>query len=311
MSQFALFGASGAIGKSLADALRSRQIPYRVVGRSEAGLKEYASDPLAEAVIWNPDQPESVRSAAKGVDTLIYLVGVPYHQFQLHPQLMRKTIAEATAEQVKRIVLVGTVYPYGRPQAEYVREDHPRNPHTFKGKMRKEQEDVLLEAHSRGDIQATILRLPDFYGPGVDKSFLHECFRAAKKGGTANMIGPIDTPHEFVFVPDVGPVLLDLAEKNEAYGKWWNFAGAAAITQRQMAEQIFRAAGKPLKIRVAGKTMLRVLGLYNPLMRELVEMHYLMTAPVLTDDSALRNLLGNVKKTSYDEGIRLTLDATQ
>jgi nucleoside-diphosphate-sugar epimerase len=311
LSRFALFGASGAIGKSLVEALRSRQIPYRVVGRSEASLKEYASDPLAETVIWNPDEAESVRSAARGVDTLIYLVGVPYHQFQLHPQLMRKTIAGATAERVKRVVLAGTVYPYGRPQTEFVREEHPRNPHTFKGKMRKEQEDVLFDAHRRGDIQATILRLPDFYGPGVDKSFLHGCFRAAKKGGTANMIGPIETPHEFVFVPDAGPVILDLAEKNEAYGKWWNFAGPGAVTQRQMAEQIFRTAGKPLKIRVAGRTMLRLLGLFNPLMRELVEMHYLMTTPVLMDDSALRDLLGNVKKTSYNEGIRLTLDATQ
>jgi hypothetical protein len=40
----------------------------------------------------------------------------------------------------------------------------------------------------------------------------------------------------------------------------------------------------------------------------LVEMNYLMTNPVLMDDSALQGLLGGVKKTSYDEGIRNTLD---
>ena len=32
------------------------------------------------------------------------------------------------------------------------------------------------------------------------------------------MVGPIDTPHEFVFVPDVGPVALDLGD--EAGGPW-------------------------------------------------------------------------------------------
>ena len=45
--------------------------------------------------------------------------------------------------------------------------------------------------------------------------------------------------------------------------------------------------------------MLRVLGLFNPLMREMVEMHYLQTTPVIMDDSALSSLLGSLKKTTY------------
>lgn len=37
-------------------------------------------------------------------------------------------------------------------------------------------------------------------------------------------------PHEFVYVPDVGPVALALAAKEQAYGKWWNFAVAGVTT---------------------------------------------------------------------------------
>jgi hypothetical protein len=33
------------------------------------------------------------------------------------------------------------------------------------------------------------------------------------------MVGPVDKPHEFVYVPDFGAVALALAEKDEAYGK--------------------------------------------------------------------------------------------
>ena len=40
------------------------------------------------------------------------------------------------------------------------------------------------------------------------------------------------------------------------------------------------------------------------IMRELVEMHYLQTTPVLMDDSALAKLLGNVKKTPYAVGVK-------
>lgn len=305
MPKFALWGAAGAVGRSIADALRERGEEYRVVGRDAERLKKsFGGDAKAEMVAWNPDDPASVRAAARGVDTLIYLVGVPYNHFELHPQLMQKTLDGAIAEGVKRIVLIGTVYPYGLPQTPKVTEQHPRNSTTFKGRMRKEQEDILFAAHTAGKIQATELRLPDFYGPGVESSFLHEIFKAAAQGGTANVVGPIDTPHEYVFVPDVGPVALALAEKPEAYEKWWNFAGPGVTTQRQIAEMAFAVTGRKPKLRVAGKTMLRVLGLFNPFMKELVEMHYLQTTPVLMDDMALERLLGGLKKTPYAEGVR-------
>jgi nucleoside-diphosphate-sugar epimerase len=138
---------------------------------------------------------------------------------------------------------------------------------------------------------------------------LHSLFQAAATGGTANLVGPIDQPHEFVFVPDVGPVVLDFSAKPEAYGRWWNLAGPGSITQREIADQVFRLAGRPLKLRVAGKTLLRILGLFNPIMRELVEMHYLFTTPVLMDDRALSELIGPIHKTSYAEGLRLTYEA--
>lgn len=308
MGQIALFGAAGAIGRSIADALRTKGEAYRVVGRNRERLMEtFGSDPNAEVVTWNPADAASVRAAARGVDTLIYLVGVPYNHFELHPVTMRQTLDGAIAEDVKRVVLIGTVYPYGVPVTEKVSEQHPRNPPTYKGKMRKEQEDMLLAAHAAGDIQATVLRLPDFYGPGVESSFLDGLFKAVANDKTADMVGPIDTPHEFVFVPDVGPVVLALAEKPEAYGRWWNLAGAGVTTQRQMAEQAFALVGRKPKIRVVGKLGLRLIGLFQPIMKELVEMHYLQTTPVLMDDSALLGLLGNMHKTSYADGVRLTV----
>ena len=68
-------------------------------------------------------------------------------------------------------------------------------------------------------------------------------------------------------------------------------------------------AGRPPKFRVAGKAMLRILGVFNPFMRELLEMHYLLTTPVLMDDSALRRLPGEGTKhpaqKGSDEGLRL------
>ncbi|QDQ27009.1 NAD-dependent epimerase/dehydratase family protein [Chitinimonas arctica] len=310
MSKVALFGAAGVIGQSIAAALSSKGQSYRVVGRSEASLrKAFGADPLAEITSWDPDSPSSVRAAAEGIDTLIYMVGVNYWQFELHPELMRKTMEGAVAAGVRNIVLIGTVYPYGKARTSLVREDHPREPHTFKGRMRKAQEDLLMQAHADGRINATVLRLPDFYGPGVEASLLHRAAVAAVQGGVADMVGPVDRPHEFVFVPDVGPVVARLVDASAAYGKIWNLAGAGAPTQRELVAEMARQTGAKLKLRVAGKTMLRLLGLFKPFMREMVEMNYLLTDPVIMDDSALQKLIGPIRKTPYVEGIRQVLGA--
>jgi len=247
--------------------------------------------------------------AAAGVDTIFYTVGVPYPQFEQHPKLTRVALEAAAAAGVRHFVHLSTVYPYGVPQQDFVSESHPRNPTAFKGRMRKEQEDLVQAADNPKGMRTTISRPPDFYGPDSELSYVRAIFDAALRGGTANVIGPIDTPHEFIFVPDLAETLIAISEREEAYGKAWNVAGPGLITTRQFAEEVFATVHQKPRLRVAGKFMLRVLGLFNPFLREVVEMHYLWTTPVKLDDTCLRQLLPSLHKTPYPEGIRATMDA--
>ncbi|HVW76324.1 MAG TPA: NAD-dependent epimerase/dehydratase family protein [Alloacidobacterium sp.] len=308
MNGVALIGASGGLGKYIAAGLNAKGQMYRVIGRSESSLKRnFGSDSRATIATWNPERPDTIQNALSGIDTAIYMVGVNYWQFDLHPQLMKKTLDGAIAAGVKKLLLIGTVYPYGIPQSERVSEDHPRAPHTFKGRMRKEQEDLVLAAHQEGRLQTAILRLSDFYGPGVDKSFLWSAFQAAKTDKRAQLISPVDTPHEFVFLPDAGVTIARLIDEPGAWGHTWNLGGAGVTSVLDMTREIFSQAGKSPKYMTAGKTMLRVMGVFDPMLRELVEMHYLQTSPVILDDSRLATLLGGLQKTPYKEGIRQVL----
>jgi nucleoside-diphosphate-sugar epimerase len=54
--------------------------------------------------------------------------------------------------------------------------------------------------------------------------------------------------------------------------------------------------------------MLRLGGLFSPLLRELVELQYLGETPVLLDDSALVAALGGVRKTPYEQGVRAMIE---
>ena len=305
----AIFGAAGAIGPHVAAEFERRGISYRVVGRKRERLERaFGAMPHAEVFEADLADTRSAAAAARGVDTIVYSVGLPYPAHQLFPPLMRTTLEAAAAMQVRRILLVSNVYSYGRPQTSHVAESHPRDPHTRKGRYRKEQEDLLLDAHAKGRIEAAVLRLPDFYGPGAENSLANPIFRAALAGKTANWVGPVNTPHEFVFVPDTGPVIADLASCDEAYGSAWNYGGPAAIETVDFITRVYRAAGRAPKYRAAGRGLLAVLGWFNPVVREVVEMLYLQETPVLLDDSRLTALLPHTRKTPYDEGIRLTLD---
>ena len=308
---YAIFGATGTVGKALAAKLAERGQSFRVVGRSEERLRQDFGryEPLVEYCAADLSDSASAARAAAGVDTIFYTVGVPYPQFQQHPKLTRVALTAAAASGVRHYVHVSTVYPYGVPQQEFVSESHPRNPTAFKGRMRKDQEDLVLAADNPKGMRTTILRPPDFYGPNAELSYVHAIFNAAVKGGTANVIGPIDTPHEFIFVPDLADTLIALSQKDEAYGNAWNVAGPGLITTRQFADLVFGAVHQKPRLRVAGKFMLRIVGLFNPLLREVVEMHYLWTTPVKLDDARLRKLLPNLHKTPYPEGIRQTIEA--
>lgn len=309
--KYALFGATGAVGKALAAELAKIGQSFRVVGRSEERLRKdfRIYDPLVEYCQADLNDATAAARAAAGIETIFYTVGVPYTQFEQHPKLTRIALSAATAAGVRRYIHLGTVYPYGTPQQDFVSESHPRNPTALKGRMRKEQEDLVLAADSPEGMRTTILRAPDFYGPDTELSYVTAIFDAALKGGTANVVGPIDTPHEFIFIPDVARTLLALSEQEEAYGKAWNVAGPGLITTRKFAELVFGAVHRKPRLRVAGKFLLRVLGVFNPFLREVVEMHYLWTTPVKLDDARLRQLLPNLHKTPYEEGILATVNA--
>lgn len=80
-------------------------------------------------------------------------------------------------------------------------------------------------------------------------------------------------------------------------------------SQQAVLTELERQGGRPLTRRTAGKWGLRLFGRFtgNRMLREMVEMPYLVTEPVIMDDSAREGLIGPLHRTPYPEGIGLTL----
>ena len=310
--KFAVIGAVGTIGRATVTALLDRGHSVRVVGRSEQKLKE-AFERMTHTHkvtlgVSDVTTLEGCRKAVVNTDGYVYSLGLPYTKkdFAQYPQMMKHMMAATAAEDITRGILISNVYPYGKPTTDKVDESHPRNPIAVKGQHRKEQEDIFLGAHGVKGFKAISLRLPDFYGPFAEQSLAHLIFDAAINDKTADVFAPIDTPHEFVYTPDVGPIVADLMGKDAAFGEAYNFAGFETITVRDFATRIFRTQQREPKLRATGGLMLRMIGLFSPLVREFIEMEYLQKTPIILDDQKLKAVLPEMKKTSYDEGIAAT-----
>jgi nucleoside-diphosphate-sugar epimerase len=304
MPNLAILGAAGAVGRNLAIELARRGTPFVAVGRSREKLETaFRDNPLAS--IASSDLANAERSALtlRGVETAIYAVGVPYSEFERHPILMQATVDACRRAGVRKLMVVSSVYSYGAPRTTRVSEDHAREPVARKGKMRKQQEDIALSAEG---LRAMVLRLPDFYGPFADLSMTTPIINAALRNMAAPWIGPVDAPHEFIYLPDAAVVIADLCGRDDLFGRAWNLGGAGTITPREFVERVYAELGVKPRIRNGKKLFLLVAGAFSSLMRELYEMYYLQETPVILDDSALQKHLA-ITKTPYAEGVPATI----
>lgn len=308
MGKIAILGAAGATGKAVARELARRAETVRTVGRHAQRLEAAFGSLPVERLAADLETTDGAAAAVEGVDTAVMTLGLPYTDFRRYPALMRNVVEASERAGVRRLLLVTNIYAYGPPRAEWIDERHPREPVAFKGRMKLEQECILEAA---AEMQWIILRLPDFFGPEAELSYAKMIFDSAQRGRKANLFSPADTPHQFVYTGDVGPVVADLLARSDGWNEAYNFAGSGIITVEEFARRVYQLAGNPYRRRLAGPGIIRLLGLFQPMMREFAEMHYLQSTPVnLTDEKLVRHL-GAVGRSSYDDGIAATWQAMQ
>jgi nucleoside-diphosphate-sugar epimerase len=102
--------------------------------------------------------------------------------------------------------------------------------------------------------------------------------------------------------------LVTLAERDEADGQVWHLPSAEPLTGRQFLTLIFEAAGHRPKIGVASRPMIRLAGLFNPLLRELNETLYQFEQPFISDASKFERAFGPFQPTPHAEAVQHTVE---
>jgi nucleoside-diphosphate-sugar epimerase len=281
-----IFG-TGAIGLATMEALRRRGETVRMVNRS--GTAPVPDD--VEVLGGDAGDPAFATAAADGAQVVYQTLNPPYHRWvELFPGLQAGVLAAAQSSGA-RLVSMENVYMYGRPGGQPLTEDRPYAAHTKKGQLRARMARELLAAHQAGRVQVAIGRASDYFGPGggAQSNLGDRVFPAALAGKTASVLGDPDQPHTYTYIPDIGEGLAVLGEHPDAAGEVWHLPNDPQTrTTRQLVEIIYRLAGQPqTKVRGTPVLLLRAIGVFNPTVRELVELQYEFKEPFIVDSGKI------------------------
>lgn len=293
---------TGPVGKSIARELVKLGKTVRMVNRSGKAAELPASVEVVKGDVYSA---ANVAELTKGAVTVYQCAQPAYYEWAEKFPPLQAAVLEGVAKSGARLVVMENVYMYGDTNGRLITENLPYDVHTKKGKVRAAMSEALMAADKSGKVRVAIGRASDFIGPeyyiGAD-----QLIYPAIAGKTANAVGNLDVLHSFTFVPDIGKAMAILGTHDEAFGQVWHIPSPAPLTQRQLAELVYKEAGQPVKVRGAGRMILSLLGLFNPNVREIVEMLYEFEKPFILDSSKFEKTFG-MKATPIEQAVRETV----
>jgi nucleoside-diphosphate-sugar epimerase len=283
-----VFG-TGPVGLAVMDELVRQGRRVRMVNRS--GRAEVAEG--VEIVGGDAADSTFTREVSAGASVVYFALNPPYDRWpELFPSL-QAGVLEGAAGAGAKLIAMENLYMYGPTGGRPLTEDLPYAAETRKGAVRAGMSTELVEADASGKVRVTIGRASDFFGPRVLASAAGEqIFGRAVAGKSAQVAGDPDQPHTYTYAPDIGKGLVVLGEHQEALGRAWHLPSPETVTTRRFVEMIFEEAGEPARIQTAPKFVLRAMGLFNPPLRETIEMLYEFEEPFVVDHSDFERAFG-------------------
>jgi len=234
--------------------------------------------------------------ATRGASVAYHCLNVPYDTSTwaaLLPRYMDNLIA-AAGKAGARLVVLDNLYMLGRTGGRPMNEDTPMNPCSRKGEVRALAAEQLFDAHRRGDVRAVSGRASDFYGPGGGQTFLGEyLWKPALAGRT--VWSPVDPAavHTYHYIPDVAAGLAALGcSDDDVLGHPWMLPCQPGGTMRELVARFGRVLARPVRLASVPLWIVRALGTFSPLMREMREMLYQWDEPFVVDDRRFRERFG-------------------
>ncbi len=297
-----VFG-TGQVGHHLVEQLVAAGHDVVAVNRNGRGTL-----PGATVVAGDAADPAFTIRVCEGADVVYFcLNAMRYDRWSEEFPPLQQGVLAGAASAGARLVVLDNLYAYGPPQGRPLVETMPADPTSAKSATRAAMTEEVLVAHGAGRVEVVIGRASDYFGPGAMRSALGETvFGPALVGRTAQVMGDPAQPHSYSYTPDVAAALITLGTAPGATGQVWHLPVAEARTIREVVTRVYELAHHQPRLLAAGRSTLRVIGLFRPEMREYLHTLYQFTGPWVVDDGKFRAEFGTLA-TPLDDALAITL----
>ncbi|HJQ06030.1 MAG TPA: NAD-dependent epimerase/dehydratase family protein [Nocardioides sp.] len=302
MSLHVVTGA-GPVGSTIALQLAEAGEQVRVLTRSGSGPVH----PLVERRSVDVSRPELLEEAFAGAVAVHHCVhGSAYAAATWRAELpvAERVVLEAAGRVGAVVVFPESLYAYGRVSGPMT-EDSPRKADFGKPAVRVE----LLAARAASETANVSVAASDFFGPLVRTAHAGErLVPTVLAGRTMRVVGSLDQPHSWTYVPDLAAAMIRAAATPSLHGAFLHAPTSEPLTQRELITAVARAAGVDVpKMGVLPGALLRAVGLVHGGTRELAEMTYQLERPFVLDSTRSQQLLG-LAPTPIDVALKATVE---
>jgi len=220
-----------------------------------------------------------------------------YHRWHEELVPLTRGIAEGIRTSRAHLVVIDNLYMYG--ETSHIDETSPIGPVSRKGRLRAEAAAILLDAG------AAIGRAAEFFGPDTPTTVFGDAFwNRILAGKSAQVFGDPDQPHSYSFTPDVARGLVALGRHPGSNGVWM-LPTLPAEPTRSVVGRFAAAIGRTVPIQTVPTAMLRIMGVFSPMLRELAEMTYQWKQPFVVHSDNFQREFG-IEPTPWGEAVAQT-----
>ena len=298
---------AGAVGTGTARQLIELGHHVRIVTRSGSGPELEGVERVAA------DATDHVRltQLATGAHAIYNCANPRYDRWATDWPPLASSLLDAAEASGARLVTMSNLYGYAIGASPMAATD-PLDPPSSKGAVRVQMWEDALARHAAGRVRVTEARASDYVGPGIGAT-AHLGGRfvdAVLRGRSPRVVGAPDVEHSWTYIDDVARTLALLGTDDRSLGRAWHVPTAPALSAQEMADALADVAGlDPVTVKRIPRAMLKVAGLFSPVIRELPEMLYQFEQPFVIDATETTEVFG-LRWTPFAEQLRATIAAS-
>jgi len=303
MSKHIVIGA-GPIGTATALLLAERGEEVVMVTRSGSG----PTHPAITKATADASSSAEIVEISQGAAAIYNCANPAYHRWPTDwPPIAAALLTAAEASNAV-LATVNNLYAYG-PVSGPMTEDLPLVAQGTKGQVRAKMWRDALAAHEAGRVRVTEVRASDYLGPRVQGHLGDRVVPKLLAGKAVTVTKSADAPHSWTATDDVARLLVTVAQDERAWGRPWHVPSNPARTQREAIGDLCRIAGvQPVKVKEYPPLLIRAMGLFSPVMRELPEVAYQFEQPFVLDSSAAEQTFA-LAPTPWDDALEGVIES--